>query len=84
MGKMIERFHNVTERQERPRKKMKTEKDDDGEDGIKASFNGGGKGGEIGEYMKQKREEGRKDSGPVNTVVDLTEGETFSGWQHAI
>ena len=81
---MIERFHNVTERQERPHKKVKTEKDDDGKEVIKASFSGGGKGGEIGQYMKEKREEGRKDSGPFNTVVDLTEGEKFPDLWHAI
>ena len=74
MGNMIERIHNITERQERPRKKLKTEKDDD-EQHTKAGFSGGGKGGDISEYMKQKREEGRKDSGPSSAIVDLTEGE---------
>lgn len=81
---MIQRLHNVSERQERPHKKTKSEKGEHGEEDKKASFSGGGKGGEIGEYMKLKREEGKKDSGPLNTVVDLTEGEIFPYLRHAI
>lgn len=84
MGNMIERMHNLTERQERPRKKRKTDKDDNGDEQIKAGFSGGGKGGEIGEYMKQKREEGQKESGPPQAVIDLTEGETCPGFRDAI
>ena len=78
MGNMIERVHNITDRQERPHKRKKTEKDDDADEKSKAAFGGGGgKGGEIGEYMKQKREEGQKESGPSTTVVDLTGGDLF-------
>lgn len=84
MGNMIERVHHITERQEGPRKKQKTDKDDDGDDTLKARFSGGGKGGEIGEYMKQKREEGQKDSEPFKPVIDLTEGETCPDFGHAM
>lgn len=85
MGNMIERVHNITERQERPHKRQKTGKDDDGEEErTKATFSGGGKGGEIGEFMKQKREEGEKESGPSKGVIDLTEGENYSSVWHAV
>lgn len=83
MGNMIERVHNITDRQERPYKKQKTGQSDDGEKNTKAGFSGGGKGGEISEYMRQKREEGKKDSGPLNTVIDLTEGEIYPEMWHA-
>lgn len=74
MGNLIERIHNVTHREDRPRKRQKFEQirgEDD--DQKKTSFAGGGKGGEIGEYMKQKRKEGQSGVGP-NSVVDLTGG----------
>ena len=74
MGNLIERIHNVTHREDRPRKRQKSEQirgEDD--DQKKTSFAGGGKGGEIGEYMKQKRKEGQSSVGP-NPVVDLTGG----------
>ncbi len=76
MANMIERIHNVTERQDQPRKKRKTDNGDDNEEKAKACFRGGGRGGEIGDYMKQKREEGQKESGPSDMVVDLTQGDT--------
>ena len=74
MGSLIERVHNVTERQERPQKKPKSETFDEDDIEKKAAFAGGGKGGEIGEYMKKKREEGLKENGAANAVVDLTGG----------
>lgn len=74
MGNLIERIHNVTQREDRPRKRQKSEeiggKDKDQE---KTAFAGGGKGGEIGEYMKQKRKEGQSSLGS-KSVVDLTGG----------
>lgn len=79
MGGLIERMHNVSKREDRPQKKQKREhigEDVDDEQG-KAVFAGGGKGGEIGEYMKQKRREGQQEAGPTNTVVDLTAGTLF-------
>ena len=76
MGDLIERYHNVTHREDRPRKKQKTEEGEhEGEEHKKAAFGGGGKGGEIGEYMKNKRKETENNSNP-NTVVDLTGGES--------
>ena len=72
MGNLIERVHNVSQREDRPQKKQKTDAMEDNSD-KKAFHGGGGKGGEIGEYMKQKRKEGVAESG-VNCIVDLTEG----------
>ena len=76
MGGLIERMHGVSRRQERPQKKTKTDHNDGGDDEEreKAVFAGGGKGGDIGEFMKQKRKKGLQESGPISTVVDLTEG----------
>ena len=80
MGNLIERVHNVSKREDRPQKKQKREHlgEDAEEEKRKAVFAGGGKGGEIGEYMKQKRKEGQQDAGSTNTVVDLTAGTLFN------
>ena len=72
MGAMIERFHGISERSEYPQKKQKIEKSDAEDE--KAVFAGGSKGGEIAEYLKHKREEGRESLKPESNVVDLTEG----------
>lgn len=76
MGSLIERMHGVSKREERPQKKPKTDYSDGYDDGEreKAMFTGGGKGGDIGEFMKQKKKEGLQESGPIGTIVDLTEG----------
>ena len=76
MGNLIERMHGVSRREERPQKKPKTNYSDGYDDGEreKAVFTGGGKGGDIGEFMKQKKKEGLQESGPIGTLVDLTEG----------
>ena len=73
MGNLIERVHNVSQREERPQKKQKAEGLEDDAD-KQATFSGGGKGGEIGEYMRQKRKEGLAEASSVNPVVDLTGG----------
>lgn len=74
MGNLIERIHNVTHREERPRKRQKSKQvEGEDENQKKAALAGGGKSGEIGEYMKQKRKEGQSSLGP-NSVVDLTGG----------
>lgn len=80
MGSLIEQMHNVSKREDRPQKKQKREHlgDELEDEQRKAVFTGGGKGGDIGEYMKQKRREGQQDAGPTNTVVDLTAGTLFS------
>ena len=75
MGSLIENLHNVSQREERPQKKSKIEKDHFGvEEDKKVSFVGGGKGGEIGDYLKEKKKQGIIQSGPANAVVDLTGG----------
>ena len=75
-GSLIEQMHNVTNREERPVKKRKVEDNEFiGEDEQgKATF-GGGKGGDLGQYLKEKRKEGQENLGPANAVVDLTGGE---------
>lgn len=76
IGSLIERVHNVSQREERPHKNQKAENFEDDHD-MKAMHRGGGKGGEIGEYMKQKKKEGMAESGSINPVVDLTGGQHY-------
>ena len=73
MGNMIERIHGVSHRDEHPSKKQKKIVPTD-EDEKKAAFTSGGKGGEIGEYMRQKRIEAQTNAVPCGEVVDLTAG----------
>jgi hypothetical protein len=73
VGNMLERMHNVTERDMMPQKRQKIHDDRQG-NVRKAEFNGGGKGGVIGEYMREKREEGRKENVAKGTVVDISAG----------
>lgn len=75
LGAMIEQIHGVSNRQERPQKRQKLDQED--EDNDKATFSGGSKGGELGEYLKQKRKEGEEDSQAAvsASVVDLTGGD---------
>ncbi|MCJ1413955.1 hypothetical protein MMC32_000280 [Xylographa parallela] len=73
MGGLIERVHNVSAREERPLKKLKTQHlDEDGITETKAAFGGSGKGGEIGEYMRMKRKEGQDETVQPFSIVDLT------------
>lgn len=75
MGSLIESLHNVSQREERPQKRSKAEKEQfDVEEDKKIKFVGGGKGGEIGDYLKEKKKQGIAESGPANAVVDLTGG----------
>lgn len=75
MGSLIEKVHNISQREERPRKKPKVENGEfEVDEDKKASFVGGGQGGEIGEYLKEQKKQGIAGSGPVNAVVDLTGG----------
>ncbi|KAL8958774.1 MAG: hypothetical protein Q9193_004232 [Seirophora villosa] len=75
IGGMIERIYGVSNRGERPQKRQKI---DPGaaEDNTK-QFSGGGKGGEIGEYLKEKRKEGQEEAESTlpASVVDLTGGD---------
>lgn len=75
MGSLIEKVHNVSQREERPQKKPKVEKGEfEAEEEKKASFVGGSKDGAIGDYLKEKKKQGITESGSVNAVVDLTGG----------
>lgn len=75
MGSLIEKVHNVSQREERPQKKPKVENGEfDIEEDKKVSFVGGCKGGEIGDFLKEKKKQGIAESGPVNAVVNLTGG----------
>ena len=76
MGGLIEKVHNISQREGRPQKKPKVQNDEfGGEEDKKVNAFGGGKGGaEIGDYLKEKRKQGIAESKPANTVVDLTGG----------
>jgi len=74
IGSLIERVHNISQREDRPPKKQKTEIFGDDDNDKKASFGGGGKGGDLGEYMKEKKKEGIAEPGSVSSAVDLTGG----------
>lgn len=81
-GKLIEQVHNVTKREERPVKRQKTEHLSQEDVNGSLAFAGGGKGGEIGEYMRQKRKEGLQESGPATSnIVDLTAGLCLTAFQ---
>ena len=73
LGNLIERVHNVSQREERPQKKQKTETFEE-ENKDSKIYRVGGKGGEIGEYIKQKKKEGLEKLGPTGAFVDLTGG----------
>jgi hypothetical protein len=79
IGHMLERIHNVSERDFLPQKRRRIEQE--GEDGSaqKSHFGGGGKGGVLGGYMKEKQEQGRKEDAANGTrpSVDLTGGRLF-------
>ena len=70
---MVERMHNVADRDMMPQKRQKV-RDDRPENVRKAEFHGGGKGGVIGQYMREKRDEGRKENMARGTVVDISAG----------
>lgn len=75
MGSLIEKVHNVSQREKRPQKRPKVEDGDfDVEEDKRVNFVGGGQGGEIGDYLKDKKKQGIAEAGPVNGVVDLTGG----------
>ncbi|KIN08393.1 hypothetical protein OIDMADRAFT_110086 [Oidiodendron maius Zn] len=72
MGHMLERMHNVASRDMLPQKRRKIHDDRAQNDQKKAEFNGAGRGGVIGEYMKEKKEQGQKESIPIRTAVDIS------------
>ena len=75
MGNFIEQLHGVSGREERPIKKQKVEKTEDLDEDKKRSFIGGGEGGELSNYVKEKKAEGQADP---TSVVDLTQGKLLS------
>ena len=70
-GSMIERMHNVSKREDRPHKKQKTTDEEDKDKDSKSHFSGAGKGGILGEYVKEERQKGLE-SNDNNGAVDLT------------
>ncbi|KAI4180146.1 MAG: hypothetical protein LQ346_007047 [Caloplaca aetnensis] len=75
LGGMIERIHGVSDRDQRPQKRQKVDRED--ADDEKRTFAGGGKGGEIGEYLREKRKAAQEDTQAVApaSIVDLTGGD---------
>lgn len=76
MGHMLERMHNVSERDFPPQKRRKIDREGEDDNARKAHFGGGGKGGVLGAHMKEKQEQGRKEDAANGTrpSVDLTGG----------
>jgi hypothetical protein len=76
MGHMLERMHNVSERDFLPQKRRRIEREGEDDNAQKAHFGGGGKGGVLGEYMKEKLEQSRKEDAAngARPSVDLTGG----------
>lgn len=79
MGHMLERMHNVSERDFPLQKRRKIDRDDEDDNTRNANFGGGGQGGVLGEYMKEKQDQGRKEAAANETrpSVDLTGGRLF-------
>ena len=75
MGHMLDRRFNIAERDMIPQKRRKVVEERH-PDEVKSQFSGGGKGGVLGQYVHDQREDGRKHA-QGNTVksVDLTGGE---------
>lgn len=78
MASRIEKLHNVTKREDRPQKRQKKVHDriTDDEDLVdvtrKSQFSGSKSSGDLGQYIKEKREEGA--NGQPHDTVDLTNG----------
>ena len=75
MGNLIESVYGITDREERPQKRQKRdEAHQDEEEQNKDTFAGGGKGGDIGQFMREKRKEAQAESIANSTMIDLTTG----------
>ncbi|KAI9750677.1 MAG: hypothetical protein M1815_001659 [Lichina confinis] len=75
MSSLIERLHGVSNRDSSSHKRLKLDNSKDGnsmENATASTFSGGAKGGVIGDYMRQKKDEGKQDVASRGTVVDLT------------
>lgn len=75
MGHMLERMHNVSERDFLPQKRRKLEQPEEDAE-RKANFSGAGKGGVLGEYMREKKEQDLQEAAVngIRPAVDLTGG----------
>ncbi|KAH0273511.1 hypothetical protein KCU84_g19921, partial [Aureobasidium melanogenum] len=70
VGSFMERQYNLADREAMPAaKKQKTDDDNDASK-HKATFKGG-KGGVIGQYLKEQRDQGAREAGP-SAAIDLT------------
>ena len=79
-GSLIERMHNVSQREERPQKRQKLDEAEHKEKDTNATFTGGRKGGDLGEYVKEERKKGLENSG-ISGALDLAvTGRSFSCW----
>ena len=71
MGSMLDRLHNVADRSMVPQKRRKVVDDRD-EGQKKAEFNGGGKGGVLGQYVQDQRKQGHEQAVANGKVVDIS------------
>ncbi|KAK5116605.1 hypothetical protein LTR85_009230 [Meristemomyces frigidus] len=79
MSNLIERMHNVSNREAAPPRKRKAEVHNDDDEGAerkkaKSTFNGASKGGTLSEHMKAEREKIAAEMGPppAPAPIDLT------------
>lgn len=68
---MLDRMHNTADRDTVPQKRRKVAADIP-ENVKKANFNGAGRGGMLGDYIKEQKSEDRKESGSKGVSVDLS------------
>ncbi|PSK40098.1 hypothetical protein B9Z65_8038 [Elsinoe australis] len=87
-GNLLERMHGVERRGPGPLKRLRADEDyqDDDEDSLrkKSKFTGAGKGGIIGESVREMRQEAQEKDGPGPLIMDLTNDDdddyiTFTG-----
>ena len=79
-GSLIERMHNVSQREERPQKRQKLDDAEQKEKDTNSTFTGAKKGGDLGDYIKEERKKGLESNG-VNGALELAvAGRSFSRW----
>ncbi|KAG8627431.1 hypothetical protein KVT40_004914 [Elsinoe batatas] len=73
-GSLMERHHGVQKREAAPlKRRVETEQDDNDErEKKKSKFTGGGKGGIIGESVREMRQKAQQAAGP-GAAIDLTQ-----------
>ncbi|KAI9826271.1 MAG: hypothetical protein M1826_006693 [Phylliscum demangeonii] len=68
MGGLIEKIHGVVSRADHPQKRQKREHSNgetDAADDNGGTFVGGGKGGDLAEYMRRKKEQGKREAASI-------------------